>query len=316
MRALLIPIALLLAAPAHAQEPIRIWGPAAMRGMVERWTEAYRRGHPGATFAVTLKGSDTAIPGLYGGVADIALMGRENDGVDDNGFSRTMEYRFTRIEIANGAVSAPGKSDAIGVLVSKDNPLSGVTLAQLASVMDCGKGGAAATWGAIGLGGAWANAPIRIYSYDLASRTGRYFQHVVMQDSRRMCWDRISEYGDARRFDGTIARAAERIGTAARADRFALAIANPGEARNGLKLLKLEGVSADEAGIVSRLYPLGRRIFAFVDRKPGTALRPDVAAFLRWALGPEGQGLVRQDGGYLPLDAATAAAQIKVVDAR
>jgi len=92
------------ATPASAADaPIRIWGPAAMRGIAEHWADAYRQAHPEARFELTMRGSDTAIPGLYGGQADIALMGRRNDLVDDAGFSRPLGYNVTRIEIANGS---------------------------------------------------------------------------------------------------------------------------------------------------------------------------------------------------------------------
>lgn len=305
-------VALVLSSPVAA-EPIRIWGPPAMRGIVERWADAYRRTHPDTMFELTLKGSDTAIPGLYGGLADIALMGRENDIVDDNGFSRTMTHDFTRIEIANGSVSVPGKSDAIAVLANKANPIGGLSLAQLASVIDCGKPGAVATWGGLGLKGAWASRPVRIYSYDFGTRTGRYFQQVVTANGRRMCWDRITEFNDGRRFDGTVEDAADRAGAAGRRDPAALVIANPAQARGGLKLLPLDGVTPDESSIVSRRYLLARRVFAYVDRAPGEALKPDVAAFLGWVLGPEGQALVKADHGYLPLDPATASAQIAII---
>ena len=62
----------LLAAAASAADPIRIWGPPAMRGIAQRWADAYAALHPGVRIELTMRGSDTAIPGLYGGQADIA----------------------------------------------------------------------------------------------------------------------------------------------------------------------------------------------------------------------------------------------------
>ncbi|MEA3003128.1 MAG: phosphate transport system substrate-binding protein [Sphingomonadales bacterium] len=309
-----------VAARAQDQRVIRIWGPPAMRGIAERWAEEYRRVHPEARFELTMRGSDTAIPGLYGGVADIALMGRANDVVDDNGFSRTIGYPATRIEIANGSLSVPGKSDAIAILVDAANPIASISLAQLASAVDCGGAvPAARTWGDLGLKGAWAAKPIRIHSYDFGSRTGAWFQHVVTRDGRRMCWDRVAEYGDLRRHDGTIQAAADRIGDAARGDRYALTIANPAQARDGLKLVALaDGKAAPvlptAASVIDRRYPLARRAYAFVDRKPGRPLDPRIAAFLRWTLSPAGQALLAVDHGYLPLDRQTDAEQLALLE--
>lgn len=153
MKALLFALALCQPAIALAQDaPIRIWGTPAMLGVAERWAEGYRKDHPTARFEFAMKGSDSAIHGLTGNAADIALMGRENDIVDDFGFARPKEYPATRIEIATGSVSVPGKSDAIAVLVNKDNPLASLTLDQLARIVDCGGNKAPiSTWGQLGL---------------------------------------------------------------------------------------------------------------------------------------------------------------------
>jgi len=311
------------ATPASAADaPIRIWGPAAMRGIAEHWADAYRQAHPEARFELTMRGSDTAIPGLYGGQADIALMGRRNDLVDDAGFSRPLGYNVTRIEIANGSRTVPGKSDAIAILVPSGNPLARISLVQLAAIMDCG--GTAhpiRTWGELGLGGTWATRPIHVRSYDFASRTGAFFQHVVTKDGRRMCWDRITEYGDARAPDGTLRQAADRVGDAARTDPDTLAIANPAQAVDGLKLVALAdadgaAVLPDDATIIARRYPLARRAYAYLNRKPGAPRDARVTAFLAWVLSPEGQAQLAADKGYLPLDPVTAHTQRALVEGK
>jgi len=324
MRALLAAAALLLpgVAQAHPAEPLRIWGNPAMLGLAERWAEAYRQLHPDVTFEFQMKGSDSAIHGLVSGAADLALMGRENDGVDDNGFARPKGYPVTRIEIANGSLSAAGKSDAVAVLVARDNPLSRLSQAQLGQILTCGVGAPPAlrTWGQLGLRGARAARPIRVYAYDFSSRTGRWIQDRVAGRDRRMCWDRIAEFSDARRLDGTLEPAAERIGAAAQRDPDALVIANPALAGEGLRLVPLaatstaEAVLPSEATVIDRSYPLARRAFAYVDRRPGQPLPPRLKAFVQFALSPAGQALVVQDRGYLPLAAPIAAAQAHILD--
>jgi phosphate transport system substrate-binding protein len=318
---MLLAAALLLAPTAvQAQEQIiRIWGTPAMLGVAERWAEAYEKQQPGVRFEMSMKGSDSAVHGLVGGVADIALMGRANDIVDDNGFSRPKEYHATRIEIATGALAAPGKSDAIALLVHQDNPLKALTLDQLARVIDCGdQPRPIATWGDLGLKGEWADKPVRIHGYDFSTRTGAWLQDRVAGKDRRMCWDRIAEYDDARRLDGTMAAAADRAGGGGRGDRYALVIANAAQAWGGLKTLAVADGGAPvlptRASVADRSYPLTRRAFAFVDRAPGKPLAPHVLAFLKFALSPEGQALLSEDKGYLPLDRPTAAAQIKILE--
>ena len=121
-------------------------------------------------------------------------------------------------------------------------------MAQLGAILDCGDDAprpAVKRWGELGLRGKWADKPIHVYTYDMATRTGAFLQHVATADRRRMCWDRISEFADARRLDGTLETAAEQIGAAARADPYALAIANPKEAVEGLKLVALSAAPGE-----------------------------------------------------------------------
>lgn len=320
MRALLaLAMGAVAAQAAVAADPIRIWGPPAMEGVIERWTAVYTREHPGTRFALTMRGSDTAIPGLYGGQADIAVMGRPNDGVDDNGFSRPKKYKFTRLTLTSGSLSVPGKSDALAVLIPHGLALKTIGLAQLDALVSCERRRGHApirTWGDLGVTGPRATRPIHIYAYDMGDRTGIFFQSVVTKDSRKMCWDRITEFTDARRIDGTLETAAERIAEAARHDPDALAITDPREAHDGLKVVAVEGVTPTSATVIDGSYPLARRTYAFVDRPPGKPIDPRVADFLRFALGEKGQAMLAADEGYLPLDPATRAASLAVIDAR
>ena len=307
---------LALLAASAAPQTIHIWGPPAMAGIAGRWADAYRSTHPDTSFEFVMEGSDTAVPGLYSGRADIALMGREDEDVDDNGFSRPMGYPLTRIAITNGSLSTPGKSDAIAVLVARGNPLAGLTLAELGRILDCSADAGQAPirkWGELGLKGRWAERPIHIYTYDMSSRTGVFVQHVAAGDRRRMCWDRLNEYGDARRLDGRIEAAADRIGAAAQRDPDALAIANVVQAVGGLKLVAVSqgqgkpSVLPTAVSIMAGSYPLGRRTYAFIRHKPRSPIDPKVASFLRFVLSPTGQSLLAEDRGYLPLDPGSAA---------
>lgn len=325
MSASMVLMRLALLSTGAVPQMIHIWGPPAMAGIASRWAEAYRRSHPDILFEQVMKGSDTAVPGLYSGRADIALMGREDEAVDDNGFSRPLGYPLTRIAITGGSLSTPGKSDAVAVLVAKGNPLAGLTLAELGRMLDCSAGRRPAPirkWGELGLKGRWAERPIHIYTYDMGSRTGTFVQHVLTGDRRLMCWDRLNEFGDARRLDGTIEPAAERIGAAARRDPDALAIANAGQAVDGLKLVAVsEGggrpfMLPTTASIAAGTYPLGRRTYAFIRHKPGSPIDPKVVSFLRFVLSPQGQSLLIEDRGYLPLDPNSAAASRAALETR
>jgi phosphate transport system substrate-binding protein len=326
--AITIAIGSLAMPPSFAQEPyraeaavtgtVRIWGHPYMAAVTKYWADGFARFHPGAKVEAKLMGSDTAVPGLYSGNADIALMGRENNVTDDNGFSRPKQYKFTRLELMNGSLAAPGKSDALVIFVHKDNPLARLTLAELDAILGCERRrghGPIRTWGDLGLGGDWAGRPIKVHTYDADTGTGIFFTHVVLRDSHKMNWERITEYKDERNHDRSILRAGQQIATAVEDDRYALGISG---ARFATARVKALAIAEKEGGayypatretLVARSYPLARATYAFVDVAPGKAMDAKVKEFLRFALSREGQADIERDRGYLPLSTAVLAEQ-------
>jgi phosphate transport system substrate-binding protein len=295
---------------------LRIWGPPAMSAVVKRWASGFHQLHPDVTVIPRLMGSDTAIPGLYSGQADIALLGRNDDETDDNGFSRPKGYRFTRLEVMSGSLETDGESPALAALVSRGNPVSRLTIEQIRRIAGCSCGPNAAgplTWGALGAAGAWAKRPVHLYLMDIDSGTGAYFLRTVMGGSGALDWSRVREFHDARGADGSMQRAAALAAAAVRQDPDGIAVSNLQYARTGLKLVAIAArsdgpfVLPTRTAIIAGTYPLARKAYAFIDRAPGKSIDPRVGQFLQYVLSPAGQGDVRQAGGYLPLAASARA---------
>jgi phosphate transport system substrate-binding protein len=303
---------------------LRIWGPPAMRAVVERWATGFHRLHPELTIEPRLMGSDTAIPGLYSGRAEIALLGRRDDETDDNGFSRPKGYRFTRLALMSGSLEAEGQSPALAVLVSGGNPVSRLTLGQLRRIAGCScapDAATALTWGELGAQGAWANRPVHLYLMDIDSGTGAYFLSAVMGGSAALDWSRVREFHDVRSVDGSKQTAAALAAAALRQDPGGIAVSNVRYARSGLKLLAIAARSdgpfilPSRSSIVAGTYPLARKAYAFIDRAPGRPIDPRVLEFLQYVLGPAGQADVRQVAGYLPLAASARAEELGTLSA-
>lgn len=293
---------------------LHIWGPANMKALVERLAEGFQRQQPGVRFKIDLRGSDTAMPGLYSGQADIALLGRENNVTDDNGFFRPMQYKPERYEFTTGSLDVPGKTNALVVYVHRDNPLARLTLVQLDAIFGHERlRGASArlrTWGDLGLTGEWAGQPIRLYGYDAETGTGQFFLNAVLGGSRKLNWDNLREFKDLKRADGSLYTSAEQSLDALRADRYGLAVACGRFATPEVKAVALAGtdgtyVHATTDTLVARQYPLARVTYAFVNRPPNNTLDPKVREFLRYVFSREGQAVVAQEGAYLPLNEAT-----------
>lgn len=299
---------------------IRIWGHDYMSAVTQYWARGFQRFHPEARFEIVLKGSAAATPGLYSGAADIALLGRENNVTDDNGFGRVKQYKPLRLELMGGSLDQPGKSDALVVFVHRDNPLARMTLAQLDAVFGHehrqGMGGNLRMWDELGVGGEWAGRPIRLYAYHADTGAGEFFRNTALLGSHKMNWDNLTEYRDRRRSDGTVYRSAEQIIDALRQDRYGMAISSLRFAHAEVKPIALAAhergayFQATRASLVARDYPLARRTYAFVDKPPGKPLDPKVKEFLRYVLSDEGQADVVRDHGYLPLNREVLATQL------
>ncbi len=292
---------------------VRVWGSAEMKPVIERWEEGFGRAHPQVRFENRLTGSDVGMAALYTGNADIAFLGRDAAASEVKAFEWIYRYRPQRVEVMTGS-DRPGRSPALVAYVQRDNPLASLTLAQLDAVFSHerlrGAPAAILTWGALGLTGAWADKPIKLYAFDTETGTGRYFRDIVLKDSRKLNWDRMTEFKDT---SAGSHDAGERILAALAGDRFGLAVAS-GPAPAGVKALALapaEGapaVGATAENLASRRYPLARAAFAYYNRRPDTLLDAPVAEFLRYVLGPEGQKDVAS-GAYLMLEVANAREQ-------
>jgi phosphate transport system substrate-binding protein len=297
---------------------LTVWGPANMSAITSYWAEGFKRVQPGVNVEFKLLGSDTAIPGLYSGQADIALLGRENNITDDNGFSRPLGYPPVRFELTTGSLDVPDKTPALVVFVHRDNPLDHLTLAQLDAIFghEHRRGSSnIRTWGELGLAGEWAAQPIRLYGYDARTGTGLYFLEAVLGNSRKMNWDKMREFKDVRRADGSVYRAGQQSLDALRQDRYGMAVSclcfSVPEVRDLALATEAGGpfVRATRESVISRQYPLTRVTYAFLDQPPGNAIKPRSREFLRYVYSSEGQADILREGGYLPLPEGVMAEQ-------
>jgi phosphate transport system substrate-binding protein len=298
---------------------LRIWGDPYMSSVVLAWEDHFRRYHPDVQFETQLMGTDTAMPGLYTGKADIALSGRESNTTENDGFLHTLQYRPLRLRLMTGSLDVPGKSYAPVLFVHKDNPLDKLTLAQVDSVFGCGQPGQnapARTWGDLGLGGEWKEKPIHLYAFDLESGTGIFFLHALQGDSKKMNWEIIHEYSDQRRPDGTTYEAGEQTMDALQRDHYGLAVSNVRYANSDVKALELAAASesqyvpASRETLVNGSYPLTRMTYAFVNQPPGQPVPALVKEFLGFVYSDEGQKVVSESQGFLPLTKQEAAQQV------
>jgi len=285
---------------------IRVWGSVQMAGLMRQWQKGYSRHQPGVQFETHMNGAVSAIAGVYTGVADLALS-REIWPVETMAFEQVLGYKPTAVEVASGSYDVPTKSDSLEIFVHRDNPISKLTLSQAAAVFGSEHNH---VWGDLGLGGDWADKPIKGYGFKFENAAAMFFSDVVLKGSGR--WNcNVKVFGN-----GTV-DAGQLILEALSGDRYGIAISNVHYSRPEVKAVSLgaaEGgpfVAPTKENILNRTYPLTRVVYAFLNRAPGKPVDPRVGDFLRYILSREGQRDVLSEGAYLPLPAQIVAEQLR-----
>ena len=304
---------------AATQGPLRIEGPVEMKGVVARWVASFTRRNPQIRVEVQLRGTDVGLGALVTGRTDIALAGRDATEPEIKAFEWIFRYQPTAIDIMSGSLDHPGRSPALAVLVSRDNPLGEISVRQLAQLFTPGQGGLR-TWGEVGGGNGWASHPVHLVMPGAETGTGVFFRDRILAGARALPWDHLTEVEDRGEHD-----AARRIAETVEHDRYALAVA-PLSAKLPVAVKVLPVVAEGQAAVtpsvetvVSRAYVLGRVVHAYVNAAPAQPvdpsrahpLDPRAAQFLKYVLSSAGQRDVEDSKEYLPLVEQEALAQVK-----
>ena len=317
---------------------IRMWGNnyIADSNLGADWAQGFKNYQPGVEFDFSgMKSGLVATAGLVAGVADIAG-NRRITFAEIESFERMFNYDPLQITMAMGSYNVPGWMTTFCIVVHKDNPLTGLTLRQLDGIFGAERDGGwegttwhpevarsakenIRTWGQLGLTGEWADKPISVYGLNLRYNNCDMFEHVVFRGGDK--WnERLHEYANYARPDGTLAIAAGEMIKDLERDRYGIGWSGIQNVTLGTKAL---AVAATDGGsyvpltienVQNRSYPLAFEMFFYINRKPGTPIDPKVKEFLRYVLSREGQEAVQRDGKYLPLTAEVVHEQRKKLE--
>lgn len=301
---------------------VRLWGHGSfkhdfMRRMIERWIAAFNRRHPQVAFEYLMYGTASAVGAVYTGAGDIAILGEEISPAAARAFLRARGYPHTDVTIATGSLDVNFFDYAHMVFVHRDNPIERLDLQQLDAVFGAQHrrgGGNIRSWGQLGLGGDWSTARITPHAWKTDVDFALFFRERVLMDSHRWNTD-TREYVHQRRDDGSQHDHGQRILDALAGDRYGIAISNTRYARPEVKPVALAWTPGgpwampDEASLIDQSYPLVRLIPAIVDLPPGGALAPALREFIDFILSREGQQILVEHSGYLPVSPAIAARQ-------
>jgi phosphate transport system substrate-binding protein len=263
-------------------------GSDTLANLMTLWAEAYKKEYPSVNIQIQAAGSSTAPPALTEGTANLGPMSRKMKDGELSAFEQKHGYKPTAIPVA---------VDALAVFVHKDNPIKGLTMAQVDAIFSvtrlCGAKADAKTWADVGVTGDLANKPIQLFGRNSVSGTYGYFKEEALCK------------GDFK------ANVNEQPGSASVVSSISSSLNGIGYSGIGYKtssvrtvpLAKKEGgefVEDNEANALNGTYPLSRFLYVYVNKAPNKPLAPLEAEFVKLVLSRQGQEVVMKDG-YIPL---------------
>ncbi|WP_208866334.1 substrate-binding domain-containing protein [Paraburkholderia lacunae] len=269
-------------------------GSDGMKSLMDTWIQDFHRVQPGVQKGERWEhlGTLNGLLALLVNDTDMAPMGRELWPEESRAYDATHHQKFpVEIRVARGGFNTPQRTTAQAIFVPENNPLTQITVAQLAEIL--GEHPTITRWGQLGLTGAWADRPITIYMPPHVAPNAMSMQVMVLKGGR---WNRAVH-------EGSIAQTAEAIAH----DPGAIGFGGLEEGGAGLKALAVAGKAGgpfyalDAENASSGRYPLTRYMYIRLNRP----LSEPVKAFLRYILSRAGQEPVRYSA-YFPLNATEA----------
>lgn len=245
--------------------------------VAQAWAEAYQSVNPSVAIAVTGGGSGTGIAALINGTVDIASSSRE------------MKESEKELAVANGndPVEHVVGYDALAVFVHPDNPMDGVTVAQLAQIY--GDGGTVEKWTDMGITvpGCKDQEIIRI-SRQNNSGTYAYFREAILGkgDFKLGSRDMHGSKDVVDLVQNTVC-AIGYSGLAYATERVKMPCVSKSEEE--------ACVSPSSQTAIDGTYPIARPLFMYTLGEP----TGETKAYLDWILSDEGQCIIA-DKGYAP----------------
>lgn len=259
-----------LSCSAEGPQPFTIKGSDTMVQLASSWAEAFMKKYPGSDVSVTGGGSGTGIAALINGTTDICSASRE---MKDKEFAQAKEKGLTPVKHTVA-------SDGIAVIVNPANPISEMTMEQIAKIYT----GAYTNWKELG----GPDEPIVVLSRESSSGTYVFFQEHVLK---------MKDYTpNARLMPATSA-----IVQSVSADTWAIGYVGLGYAVEAKGKVKMLAVKADENApavipseqtVLSGEYSIARGLYLYTKGTP----EGQIKNFIDFCLSPEGQKIAVETG--------------------
>jgi len=249
--------------------------------VAQAWAEAYRTIDPNVAVAVSGGGTGTGIAALINGTVDLANASRDITAEEKQKIKEAQHADPIEHTVA---------IDAVVFFVHKDNPLSRISLEQIACIY--GEGGACNTWSALDVTvpGCSDQSIIRV---SRQSNSGTY-EYVR---------DHVLGKGKDFKLGSRDMQGSKDVVDLVENTPCAIGYSGHGYATPGVKALCVAKDAASPCmeptleNAKSRVYPLSRPLYMYTLGEPKAA----VAQYLAWIHSPAGQKIVA-DNGFVPIE--------------
>ncbi len=242
--------------------------------LAQKWAEVYMSKNPEVKIQVTGGGSGTGFAALQNQTTDLANASRKIKAKEIEACIKAFGKRPTEYKVA---------LDGLSVYVNESNPMKELTMEQLDGIFT----GKIRNWKDVG----GEDAPITVYSRENSSGTYEFFKEHVLKGK--------DFAASAQTMPGTAA-----VLQAVAKDKNGIGYGGAayGAGAKHLAVKKDSNAPAVEPGeetVVNGTYPIWRYLYIYVNPSLD---KGELATYLNWIRGEEGQKLVKEIG-YYPLPA-------------
>jgi len=265
-------------------------GSDTLANLMTLWAESFKRSYPNVNIQIQAAGSSTAPPGLTEATSNIGPMSRKMKDKEIAAFEDRYGYKPTAIPVA---------IDALAVYVNKDNPIKGMSIADVdaifSSTRKCGGKDDVTKWGGLGLTGNWKSRDIQIFGRNSVSGTYGYFK------KKALCKGDYKNSVNEQPGSASVVQAVT-------SSMNGIGYSGIGYKTSGVRSVPLtkkvggKYIDATAANAVTGKYPLSRFLYVYVNKHPNKPLAPLEKEFIKLVLSQQGQEVVIKDG-YIPLPA-------------
>lgn len=233
-------------------------GSTSMEKLVSALSEAFMAKYPGTTVTYDAAGSGAGVTAASEGTTDIGLA------------SRNLKDNETGLDATVVAI------DGIAVIVNNNNPVTDLTLEQIASLAK----GEKTSWKDVG----GNDAPIVFVGREAGSGTRDGFESIVKVSDECVYEQELTSTG------AVIAAVA--------ANENAIGYVSLSSVSDKVKTLTVGGIACNEETILDGSYAIQRNFNMIT--KQGAELSPAAKAFLDFALSPEATAIIAKAGAIQP----------------